>query len=91
MVFLHSAAQPAGTSKAKVLSRKRDSGLWDHLIQEEQYIVEAYDGGRLDRELQNLLPPLPWPIYSVASAGASAGAEHVAVLHGLLPPSLVCS
>ena len=40
-----------------VLSRKRDSGLWYHLTQEEQYIVESYDDGRLDRELQNLLLP----------------------------------
>ena len=78
-------------SKARALSRKAEIGLWDALTQEEQDLVEAYDGGRLDRELQNLLPPLPWPIYSVASAGASADAEHVAVLHGLLPPSLVCS
>ena len=70
MVFLHSAAQPAGTSKAKVLSRKRDSGLWDHLIQEEQYIVEAYDGGRLDRELQNLLSQKT-PMYRGAAASVA--------------------
>ena len=53
-----------------VLSRKRDSGLWYHLIQEEQYIVEAYDGGRLDRELQNLLSQ-KIPMYRGAAASVA--------------------
>ena len=36
-------------SEAKALSRKAEIGLWDILTQEEQGLVEAYDGGRLER------------------------------------------
>ena len=42
-------------SKAKALSRKRNKGLRDDLTQEEQCLVEAYDSGRLDRRMQNLI------------------------------------
>ena len=39
-------------TEAKALSKK---GLWDDLTQEEQSLVEAYDSGRLDRRMQNLI------------------------------------
>ena len=42
-------------SEAKALSKKKDRGLWDDLTQEEQSLVEAYDSGRLDRRMQNLI------------------------------------
>ena len=42
-------------SEAKALSKKKDKGLWDDLTQEEQSLVEAYDSGRLDRRMQNLI------------------------------------
>ena len=39
-------------TEAKALSKK---GLWDDLTLEEQSLVEAYDSGRLDRRMQNLI------------------------------------
>ena len=42
-------------SEAKALSRKAESGLWDDLTQEEQGLVEAFDAGKLQRRLQNLV------------------------------------
>ena len=57
-------------SKAKALSRKAESGLWNARTQEEQDLVEAYDGGRLERELQNLVSQ-KIPIYRGVAASVS--------------------
>ena len=57
-------------SKAKALSRKAEIGLWDALTQEEQDLVEAYDGGRLERELQHLVSQKT-PIYRGVGASVS--------------------
>ena len=42
-------------TKAKTLAIKRDANLWDTFIQEEQSLVEAFDVGKLQRRLQNLV------------------------------------
>ena len=42
-------------TKAKELARKAKRGCWNELTQEEQGLVIAYDDGRLDDELQNLV------------------------------------
>ena len=57
-------------SKARALSRKADIGLWDALTQEEQDLVEAYDGGRLERELQDLVSQKT-PLYRGVAASVS--------------------
>jgi len=57
-------------SEAKALSRKRDRGLWDALTQEEQDLVEAYDYGRLERRLQNLVSQ-KIPLYRGVAASVS--------------------
>ena len=57
-------------SEAKALSRKKDRGLWDDFIQEEQGLVEAYDSGRLDRKVQNLMSQKT-PLYKGVAASVS--------------------
>ena len=57
-------------SEAKALSRKAESGLWDALTQQEQGLVEAYDDGRLERRLQNLVSQKT-PLYSGVAASVS--------------------
>ena len=57
-------------SKARALFRKAEIGLWDDLIQEEQDLVEAYDGGRLERELQHLVSQKT-PVYRGVAASVS--------------------
>ena len=42
-------------AKAKQLARKAKRCWWNELTQEEQGLVIAYDDGRLDRSLQNLM------------------------------------
>ena len=42
-------------TRAKALARKRDDNLWHTLIQEQQGLVEAFDVGKLERRLQNLI------------------------------------
>ena len=57
-------------AKAKALSRKAERGLWNACTQEEQDLAEAYDGGRLERELQNLVSQKT-PIYRGVAASLS--------------------
>ena len=57
-------------SKAKALFRKAGRGLWNALTQEEQDLVQAYDGGRLEHELQNLVSQ-KIPIYRGVAASVS--------------------
>ena len=42
-------------TKAKTLAINRDANLWDTFTQEEQSLVEAFDAGKLQRRLQNLV------------------------------------
>ena len=42
-------------NKAKQLARKAKRCWWNELTQEEQGLVIAYDDGRLERSLQNLM------------------------------------
>ena len=42
-------------SRGKALSDRAKNGEWEQLDEDQQVLVEQYDGGKLERELKNLL------------------------------------